>query len=319
MRVVVASDEVRELDSLTAGGFLAKGWAPSAQVALAGIAAGGEALARIAERRWGGEFRAMTDGWVVAGEGTAVVGADLADGGWNPASQSRGLGRAVLQALTFLPTGVPGRLVVDLSRYHAMDAGEGLLEVAGAAIAGVVARGGEVVATVAQGEQELPLLGLRGSMAARAFEYGVGPADRLIADARYSAWLDRLGLADGPGVGAAAGLGSAMLACGARVVATPAFCLEIFGLRQTLRQADLLVTGCTGFHVGNRGGDLVRLLAEVAEQEQRPCLVFAAEVGLGRREMRTFGVEAAYPIGPGDTSAELQATAERVAAGWTAG
>jgi len=46
--------------------------------------------------------------------------------------------------------------------------------------------------------------------------------------------------------------------------------------------------------------------------------VFAGESSLSRREMRTFGVEAAYEAGVDALPEALTATAARVAWGWTA-
>ncbi|MGB7963113.1 MAG: glycerate kinase, partial [Propionicimonas sp.] len=94
-------------------------------------------------------------------------------------------------------------------------------------------------------------------------------------------------------------------------------CAELADLGSTIAAADVVVTGCTAFHVGNRGGSTVRFVAALAESRQRPCLVFALESSLSRREMRTFGVEAAYSLS-GSTvgQAEVTAAVVRVATGW---
>ena len=96
-------------------------------------------------------------------------------------------------------------------------------------------------------------------------------------------------------------------------------CAEVAHLAGTIAAADVVVTGCESFEVGDRGGSVVARAANWAEEHERPCLVFALSCGISRREMRTFGVEAAFevrPGGPDDLADALTASAARIAAGW---
>ena len=66
-------------------------------------------------------------------------------------------------------------------------------------------------------------------------------------------------------------------------------------------------------------------MANAAAAAMAPCIVIAGEVLIGSREMRTMGIEAAYPVREslvddphGDVNdAELAFTAKRVAQSWT--
>ncbi|MDR1236647.1 MAG: glycerate kinase [Propionibacteriaceae bacterium] len=84
-----------------------------------------------------------------------------------------------------------------------------------------------------------------------------------------------------------------------------------------LSAADLVVVGCDCFDFATRGGPLVQGIAEVCLQRQLPCLVFALEVNVSLRELRTFGLEEAHRIDPGPLPSAVVATATRIAAGWS--
>ena len=88
---------------------------------------------------------------------------------------------------------------------------------------------------------------------------------------------------------------------------------------------DLVVTGCSVFDFASRGGGVVAAMAEAAAAALAPCIVIAGEVLIGSREMRTMGIEAAYPVReslPDDPQGEvndeeLAMTARRVARSWS--
>ena len=178
--------------------------------------------------------------------------------------------------------------------------------------------GTEVVAVVPSDQTGLGLLGLRGAVAERGFAARLDPADLLAAEAAMTHWLGCLGLPDAPGAGAAGGVAAAVLALGGRVLRGAALCAELAGLERTIDLADVVITGCTSFHIGNWGGELVRYVADLAVTAERPCLAFAVESTVSRGEMRTFGVEAAHATGIGPLPEVLTATAVRVAGSWTA-
>lgn len=297
MRVLVATDGIGGLDSLAAGQALAAGWAEAGhQVAVVPLAAGGPSLERAVAALAGGR-PGPAGFWVASAAGLAGRFADL------PAA---------------------GRIVVDLTTDPApgagpTDAGEALL----AALPGSpVSRheplaGLDLVGVVRRDETARTLLGLRGAVAEKAFADGLETAARLAAEATAAAWLARHGLTDQPGAGAAGGAGAVILALGGRLSGGTVLCAELAGLHRTLAAADLVVTGCTDFHIGNRGGEVVGFVADAAESLLVPCVVFAEVSEVGRREMRTFGVEAAHTVDPGPPQEALRATAVRIARGWS--
>ena len=175
----------------------------------------------------------------------------------------------------------------------------------------------EVIGVVAPEETDLVLLGLQGTVSRRGFAVRLDPAELLAAEAAMAGWLAALGSTDFPGAGAAGGAAAAVRALGGRVLRGAQLCAELAGLMRTLAQADAVITGCTAFHIGNRGGQVVRFVAELATDAQRPCLVFAGDSSLSRREMRSFGVESAHIVEPGPLPQLLTAAAVRVAQGWT--
>lgn len=180
-----------------------------------------------------------------------------------------------------------------------------------------------------------PLVGLRGitSLAAHAH----GPFDPALMLARDQGLVD-LGAAAGaadlataPGSGAVGGLGWAVLALGGRVVTGPGLCRELAELDATVARADLVVTGGDRLDFGTMGGDVLTELRAVAEAALRPLVVVAGENFISSRELRSMGVEAAYPVrrpsledddltsaarGP-ITAGELTSVARGVAASWS--
>lgn len=170
-------------------------------------------------------------------------------------------------------------------------------------------------------EVGLPLTGLSGMAVLRSREAGEGLQEGLAADQVAVAWLERLGLADRPGAGAAQGLGALLLACGARIVDALDLAMERVDFRATAAAADLIVTGCTDLDFHARGGALVRRVVEVAEEALRPAIVVARRNFVSSRELRLAGIEAAYPLHPGTeelgvAETELEAVARKIAATW---
>ncbi|MCA0250980.1 MAG: glycerate kinase [Actinobacteria bacterium] len=339
LRVLVASDAIGQLDSQAAGVALARGWAEQAQVAVVPLAEGGPALGGALAAVLGGQPVVTGTGWWLRAGDTLAVGPAASDNGaeWDPEATSLDLGAWLDDCLDAGP--VPGRLILDLTAVTALDGGAGLLAALGATASGELTNGlaglgavgsialdrvrsrlaGTEVIGVVRGEEiGFSLLGLQGALVRRGYAAGIDPTELLVAEAAAGEWLARLGVPDGPGVGAAGGAAAVVRALGGRVVRGAALGAELAGLERTLALADVVLTGCTSFHIGNYGGPVVRFVADLAVDAQRPCLVFAGESSLSRREMRTFGVEAAYEAGVDAPPEALTATAARVAWGWTA-
>lgn len=350
MRVLVVSDTIGALSSAKAGRALAAGW-PSAQVSvLPAGEAGGRFVPAWAEHAGAEVLESVAGDALVS---VAVAGAEAAVGVQGPpagegiayAATSRPLGVALQTVLT----GPVRRVLLDLGGYHVHDGGAGLLAALGAeadrpldrgvaAMTGLtrldltVVRGAlegvELIGVVPAAETTQPLLGLRGITSLRGRGSGQPAASMLSTDATLEqlSTLAAPGQAGQPGAGAGGGLGFAILALGGRLVTGSALALGSQRGRAALTRTDLVVTGCSVFDFHSRGGGVVAAAARAAETALSPCVVIAGEVVIGGREMRTMGVEAAYPIreslldSPGAvdiTEAELVATARRVARSWS--
>lgn len=338
-RVAVAADGFAGLDSAQVGAALARGWAQVADVAVVPVAVGGPPLAAAFAAVESGTTTQADRGWWATSPRSLLVGLDQPEAGlWDERASSLEFGRWAAHRLAgSRPT---ERLVLDLTGVTAHDAGAGLLAGLGAEADGDLSGGLAALDTVRRVELEpvlraldgleligvvdpaeltSPLLGLRGTLAARAFGARLDPARLLRADAAAGRWAAALGdgIVDLPGAGAAGGLGLAVLALRGTLTDGVGLCAGTARLTATVAGADLVVTGCDSFDVGTHGGAVVSRVAGIAEAALRPCVVFAGEVGVSRREMRTIGVEAAYPVPPGaDPAAAITAAAARVAAGW---
>lgn len=326
MRILVATDRVGGLASADAGRAVGRAFADAgAQVAVVPVGVRGAALA---------------DALAALGEDAVVVGGAEPPGppvtGVDPHSSSLALGAAVAAALAARPA----HLVVDLTGLRSHDAGAGLLSALGADAdapldAGAAALASltrvdldparrllgatRLTAVVADDEASDLLLGLRGVTARRGHAVVTDPALLLEVDDALAGLARAVGVADAPGVGAAGGAPLAVLALGGTLTTGPALCAATAGLDRTLGHADVVVTGADALGFADRGGPVVRELAARAEAALRPCIALARTVAVSGRELRTFGVEAAYAVG-GDaalTADELTERARTVAASWT--
>ena len=268
--------------------------------------------------------------------GAAVEGSPIPYG-----SGSLLLGRAIA---TILTEHRPRRLLVDLAGIDVHDAGAGLLAGLGARSSGAdlttgvagltglsavdldpvreLLGGVELVGVVPTPERDALLLGLRGITSRRGRAAGEDPAPLLAADSALQRLTELVAPehGGGPGAGACGGLGWVVLALGGRLVTGPEL-----GLADVATEVDLLVSGCGVFDFATRGGGVVAAAAEVAAGHLAPCVIIAGEVLIGAREMRTMGIEAAYPIrastldvptGGDLTADEVAQAAVRVARSW---
>ncbi len=307
MRVLICTDSIGGCSSAEAGAALGRAFVaarPGVQVAVVPMASGGAGLA---------------EALASLGDDSVVVGvADVAG-----ALASR-----------------PRRIVLDLTASRSIDGGAGLLAALGAAADapldegpdawGELSRvdltaarrllgGTELVAVVPSAELADLLLGLRGVTARRGFGSGTPTADLIATDAALGRLAAALGVPDAPGVGAAGGAALAVIALGGWITTGPALCAQAAGLERTASSADVLVTGCDALDFVARGGDVVGEVASIAGRVLRPCVAVAREVAVSGRELRTFGVESAHPLGGGAelSASELTQRARTVAASWT--
>ncbi|MBK8463438.1 MAG: glycerate kinase [Nigerium sp.] len=340
MRVLIGTDRIGALASADAGAALGRAFVaarPGVEVAVVPMGSGGTDLVAA--------LRALGDDAVVvaspeAGRGRGVHhdhrhGGD-APTGVDPASTSAGVGRALADALAHRPR----RVVVDLTGLVTHDAGAGLLAGLGARAdvpldqgAGGLAGLGfldlsaardllgatELVAVVDPAELGDMLLGLRGLTSRRGRAAGTDPALMLATDAALGGLASALGIPDAPGMGAAGGAALALTALGAWTTGGPALCAQLAGLERTASMADVVVTGADQLDFATRGGHVVPEMAAIGERTMRPTIVVARHVEVSGRELRTFGVEVAYPLG-GDAdldAGELTRRASGVALSWT--
>lgn len=309
--MLVVSDRIGELASATAGAALARGFASVADVAVVPLAAGGPALAGAVAVLTGGQMLGAADRWSIAGANMMVVGLQQPERpGWAPEASSHDLGTWVAESLR---GNSATTVAIDLTGISAHDGGAGLL-----AAAGEVLAGREVIGIVSADELDLAATGVTGGLARRAYAAGVDVGEVLAADTARRAAAEALGagLATAPGGGAAGGCGLAVLGLGGRLVSGPQFCHSVAGLGPTLAAADLVVTGCAELSALDRGGVVVAAVTAWAERAQRPCVAFAGGEVLSRRELRTFGLEAAHNLSTPIRESELVAAASRVAQSW---
>jgi glycerate kinase len=166
------------------------------------------------------------------------------------------------------------------------------------------------------------------SGAAHGFAEGKG-ADRAAREQLETAlreWATETdgGLAVRPGAGAGGGIGFGLLLLGAERVNGTALVAEATGLAERVRSADLAVTALGVFDWEALRGRVVVGVTRAAQQAGRPTVVLADRVEVGRRELSSAGVDAAYavedlPLGDETLSAtdRLSVLAARVARTWS--
>ena len=333
MRILVATDRIGALSSANAGRAIAAGWMQSeadAQLAVVALGEAGDGFAQALADHVEAELELVSepDAQMVSRFVTPEISLIAAEPletepprGLDPAASSIALGRAMADLLTHHRT---ERLYLDLGGLHCHDAGAGILSGLGAVadapldegyagLAGITQLDlsrvreligeTELMAIVPSTEAEQHLLGLRGVTSLRGRDVNTDPADMLAADSaleRMAALVNPEASAL-PGAGAAGGAAYAIAALGGTILTGPEACAELVGLEDTVNVAELVVTGSSSFDFGSRGGGVMQFIAEMAQTAMRPCIALAGTVVIGSREMRTMGVESAYPVQPTDT------------------
>lgn len=179
-----------------------------------------------------------------------------------------------------------------------------------------------VVAT----DVDSPLLGPAG--AARSFGTQKGASDREVGELerRLSAWAwEAGGDPNQRGAGAGGGLGYGLMLLGAAQVSGAALVADMVGLSATVRGADLVVTGEGRLDFSSRRSKVISQVAEVAQQNARPCLAIVGDSQLGRRETAVMGLDEVISLtelvgaeAALQTPAEaMREAASRAASSWT--
>jgi glycerate kinase len=314
MRVLVAPDRFSgPLGTLTAGEAaeaIGEGWARSApydQVDLLPLSDGGPGFLDVLHPALGGEVAVVTvhgplgepvPARVLLVDGTAYVEAAeavglhlVAPGHRDPAgSSTEGVGELVAAAVG---TGAE-RVVLGVGGTATTDGGRGLVDALdGLDAARALVGGVELVVATAT---DAPLMGHSG--AAHGFAEGKG-ADRSTRDSLETAlreWATATdgGLAVRPGAGAGGGIGFGLLLLGAERVNGTQLVADLVGLDDRVRGADLALTGQAVFDWEALRGRVVIGVARAAQAAGRPTVVLADRVDVGRRELSSAGIDAAY-------------------------
>ncbi|MGH3568472.1 MAG: glycerate kinase family protein [Pseudonocardia sp.] len=339
--------------------------APGARLRLVPLADGGTGFAEVLHAALGGSWHdlvvsgpfgdAVPARWLQVGEtayvesaaacGLHLVSRDRRDAAARHAT-SRGVGELIRAARD---AGV-AEIVVGLGGSATTDGGAGMLAAlgaipvdgdgvpladGGAALVRCVRLDGDPALTgvrlVAAVDVDNPLLGRAGAAAVFGPQKGVDEAGVVELDNALAQFAEALAAAlgrdvrDEPGVGAAGGLGAALLACGARRVSGAGLVRELVGLDAELDQAALVITGEGSFDWQSLRGKLVTGVSGAAADRGLPCVVLAGQVSVGRREAAAAGVAAAYSVADdaggvtaslADPAGTLAALAERVASRW---
>jgi len=360
MRVLIAPDKYAgTLTAAEAAVAIAEGWrrtAPHDVLDLAPLSDGGPGFVDALHAALGGELQAVTvrgpfgdptPATVLVGDGTAYVesaqacGIHLTGGVRGEEASTYGVGELLLAALD---TGAQ-RIVIGLGGSGTNDGGAGLLAALGATADVPLDRGAAALADigaltlpkpaptagveiVAASDVDNPLTGLFGASKVFGAQKGLDED----AQQRSDLALTRLaGLAGRvtsleKGAGAAGGLGYALLLLGASREPGLAVVAHAARLGDRIAAVDLVLTGEGSFDASSRGGKVPVALAAMAAAQARPTVVLAGHVGLGSRETRALGIEAAYSLveaagedrALGDPVRALADLAERVARTWSA-
>ncbi len=334
MRVVFAPDKFAgTLTATEAASAMATGWArraPGDELVQVPMSDGGPGFVDVLHVALGGALHAVTVsdpygrptpaavlhvGDTAYVESAQAVGLHLTDpADRNPeVATSMGLGELLVHALDSGAT----RIVVGLGGSGTNDAGAGLLAVLGATSEGGPLDEGpqrfpEItgvdlaaardrlngVEVVLASDVDNPLLGINGATKIYGPQKGL-PEERLVT---VDGWLQHLAeatdrkLAGHKGAGAAGGLGFALMLLGGTRSPGVVVVADAVGLAESLRGADLVVTGEGAFDFSSRSGKVPYGVAEVASRHLVPCIALAGQVLVGSREMRALGVESAYSL-----------------------
>lgn len=341
MRILLAPDRFAgTLTAAQAVDAIAAGWARSAPYDVVDplpLSDGGPGFLDVLDQHLGGELvvvtvpgphgvpvpaRVLLDGSTAYVEAAEAVGLHLVVATDHDAAGASSAGVGALLAAA-VDSGAR-RVVVGVGGSATTDGGKGMLaaldgvDAARARLAGV-----ELVAATAT---DAPLMGPSG--AAHGFAAGKG-ADRGTRDALEQAmreWATETdgGLAVRPGAGAGGGIGFGLLLLGAARVNGTELVAEVAGLDARVGVVDLALTGQAVFDWEALRGRVVVAVARAAQRAGRPTVVLSQRLEVGRRELSSSGVDAAYavedsPAGDGPhTPGEMLATlAERVARTWS--
>src|SRR6266581_3857099 len=313
MRVLICPDKFAgTLNAVAAAEAIASGWgagAPGDELVQLPLADGGTGFLDVVAAAVGGHeipvptvdplgrpvlarvLVAGTTGYVESAQacGLHLLGLEKR----NPRiTTSYGLGTLVATAVE---AGVR-EVVVGLGGSGTNDAGAGMLAAlgapvldaagyalpyGGAALAAAAGIGGvprlRDVQLLAACDVDNPLTGILGASAVFGPQKGASREDVLL-------------------LGAAGGIGAALLALGGRMVSGIGLVRELTGLDRALDDADLVITGEGSFDDQSLRGKVISGVAAGARDRGLPCVVLAGQATAGRREAAAAGVTDIYTL-----------------------
>jgi glycerate 2-kinase len=364
VRVLVAPDKFAgTLTAIEAAQAIAAGWRvsrPDDELDLAPLSDGGPGFVDVLHRALGGDITRVA----VTGplgdpvlapvlrvgdrtylESASACGLDLLPPGRRDpeAAGTYGVGELLDAALD----SATAEIVVGLGGSASTDGGAGMLAALGAEPVAVLRGGGAGLAEltavelasardrvagqalVAATDVDNPVLGPQGATAVYAPQKGASQAQVARLEAALARWVE---LTDGeqgaarPGSGAAGGLGYGLFLLGAARVPGIQVVIDVVRLAERVGRADLVITGEGALDWQSVRGKVVAGAAWTSQRAARPCVVLAGSIELGRREIASMGVDAAYSItdfagsataAQADAAGHLRALAARVARTWS--
>jgi glycerate kinase len=224
-------------------------------------------------------------------------------------------------------------VVVGLGGSGTNDGGGGMWAALGAEPADVLRGGGVAlrdlqavtvpdlgVKLIAATDVDNRLLGLYGASAVYGPQKGADEAAVIKLDAALEHWadvveaaVDRPGLRNAAGAGAAGGLGFGLMALGATRASGIDIVMDVVDLKAKVEAADLVITGEGKFDHTSLRGKVVSGVARVAQGAGVPCVVAAGQAEVGTREAAANGIDDVFSI------AELLGSPEAALAAGQAG
>ena len=245
------------------------------------------------------------------------------------AAHSGGVGQLIDAALCAGASAI----VVGLGGSACTDGGRGMVEALGGLPEAL--RRLEGIRLTAATDVDHPLLGPAGAAQVFGPQKGADSHTVEVLERRMQRWAAELEQTSGrpvvrlPGAGAAGGLGAALLALGGMRESGADIVAAHTGLAAQLAAADLVVTGEGRLDEQSLRGKVVGALARRA-RGARPggvgVLVLAGQIAAEPAALRAAGIGAAHSVADhagsvrraiDDAAGQLEALAERIAAGWT--
>lgn len=342
MRVVVCPDKFAgTLSAGEAAAAIAEGWlraAPDADLDVVPLSDGGPGFVEVLHAALGGSLLAVpTSGplgepavaeVLVAADGTAYVEAAQACGlHLLPAGVRAPLDAGTTGVAALLRAALDAgarRVVVGVGGTASTDGGRGLVDALGGPGAAALPSGVDLVVAT---DVDNPLLGAGGAAAVFGPQKGADRDQVRTLEQRLAEWAAASGGdPTAPGAGAGGGLGYGLMLLGGRRASGVQTVLDAVRLEARAAAADLLVTGEGTLDGSSLRGKVPRGAAWVAQRTGRPCVVLAGRVLVGRRELGSAGIDAAYAVEESagsleaalaDPAGRLADLAARVARTWT--